>query len=530
MTQARPAPGADRAVADQSEVAAWLADPCSHGPGIGAVERIDTHGAMVFLAGARAYKIKRAVRYPYMDFSSLARRRAACEREVALNRRTAPELYLAAEPVARRAEGGLEIGGTGEAVEWLVVMRRFDQAGLFDRLAQVGSLSPEIMAALAEAVAGLHEGAAPLRAHETHGGGAAGLRAVIEDNAAELAERPDLFPEAGTLEAASLRALEGVTGLLEARLEAGLVRRCHGDLHLRNICRIEGRPVIFDCIEFNDSIACIDVLYDLAFLLMDLEHRGLRGPANIVFNRYLQRREDFAGLAALPLFLATRAAVRAKVSVSMAGGLGDPAAAKRLEDEARAYEAAARAYLAPEAPRLVAVGGLSGTGKTGLARRLAPGMGAPPGALHLRSDVLRKRLAGVAETTRLPPESYSPAASQRVYGALMERAEAGLAAGLAVVLDAVFARPEEREALTALARRLGVPFAGLWLEGPRELLEARVAARRGDASDATAAVVRAQQGYDLGAIAWTRLEAAQAPTKLAAEARRLIGQDQATSG
>ena len=534
MTQAKSAPNQDHSpdhvVADQSEVAAWLADPRAHGAGTGEVERITTHGAMVFLAGDRAYKIKRAVRYPYMDFSSLALRQAACEREVALNRRTAPELYLAAEPITRTSDGSLQIGGTGEVVEWLVVMRRFDQSGLFDRLAQAGSLTPGIMTALADEVAKLHEVAEPVSGAEASGGGAAGLRAVIQENATELSERPDLFPEAGALEAASLRALKRVALLLDRRLASGLVRRCHGDLHLRNICRLEDRPVIFDCIEFNDAISCIDVLYDLAFLLMDLEHRGLRRLANVVFNRYMQRREDLAGLAALPLFLVTRAAVRAKVSVSMAAGLSDPGAVARLYEEAKAYEAAARAYLAPEPPRLIAVGGLSGTGKTSLARDLAPGLGAPPGALHLRSDVLRKRLAGVEETTRLPPESYSAAASETVYDALLERAQLALMAGHAVVVDAVCARPAERAALAALAEQTRVSFTGLWLEAPEEMLIARVAARQGDASDATAQVVRTQQAYDLGEITWARLDAAHAPADLTAEARRLIARSQASSG
>jgi aminoglycoside phosphotransferase family enzyme/predicted kinase len=524
------AEGLSHVVADQSEVLAWLAAPETYGTGVRAVERIDTHGAIVFLAGDRAYKIKRAVKYPYMDFSTLARRQAACEREVALNRRTAPDLYLAAEPIVRMQGGILQIGGPGETVEWLVLMRRFDQDGLCDRLAQRGLLTPALARALAEEVAGLHDAAEVLSLGDAKGGGAAGMRAVIDENAAEFAERPDLFPGASDLAEATARALDTVKQQLDTRIAAGLVRRCHGDLHLRNICVIDGRPTIFDCIEFNDAIACIDVFYDLAFLLMDLEHRDLRPLANLVLNRYLELRDDIGGLAALPLFLSVRAAVRAKVSISMADIQSEKPATDKLHAEARAYMAEAKRYLTPAAPRLVAIGGLSGTGKTTLARELAPKIEPAPGALHLRSDVLRKRLAGVDELKRLPPESYTPEANAQVYATLIERARAALNAGHSVIVDAVYAKPQERAAIEDLARACGAPFAGIWLEAPQATLIARVTQRRGDASDATAPVVRAQQAYDLGEISWTRVDASAGLSEMAAQAGRVIETDQATAG
>ncbi len=514
--------------ADQSEAATFLATPATHGLGVGPgaerVERIDTHGAMVFLAGTRAYKVKRAVRYPYMDFSTLELRRVNCEREVALNRRTAPDLYLGVEAVVRGADGRLSLGGPGQAIEWAVVMRRFDQNGLCDRLARAGRLKPELMRALAEAIAAFHGAAESLAGAEAAGGGAAGLGAVIAENLAELSQRPELFPaaEVAAFERASRAALGRLAPLLDQRLEAGFVRRCHGDLHLRNICVIDGRPTIFDAIEFNDAIACIDVLYDLAFLLMDLEHRGLRPYANLVLNRYLRDEAALAGLAALPLFLSARAAVRAKVSVSLAASQADAAAARGLRDEAVAYFRAAQAYLEPAPPRLVALGGLSGTGKTSLGRELAPGIGAPPGAVHLRSDVLRKALSGVENLTRLPSEAYTRAAGREVYAELARRARGGLGAGRAVIVDAVYAKPEERAAVEVLARDLAVPFHGLWLECPEAVMVARVAARTGDASDATAEVVRRQLGYDLGAVAWHRIEASGEESKVTAGAERIL--------
>jgi len=508
--------GRSHVTADQSEVAAFLARPQTHG-GV-PVERIDTHAAMVFLAGDLAYKVKRAVDYPYMDFSTLARRRAACEREIEINRRTAPQIYLGARPIVRGADGGLTLNGAGEAVEWAVVMRRFDQAGLFDRLAQAGRLTPALLLRLADEVAEFHERAEPVPEQ------AGELGWVVDENAGEFAERPELFApdRAERLTAAARTALERVAGLLEDRRARGLVRRCHGDLHLRNVCLIDGQPTLFDAIEFNDAIACIDVLYDFAFLLMDLDHRGLRPAANQVFNRYLQRSGDLESLAALPLFLSLRAAVRAKVSASAALSQDDAGARRRLEDEARAYFAAAAAYLAPPPARLVAVGGLSGSGKSTLGRALAPALGPAPGALHLRSDVLRKALHGVDELTELPPEAYRPEVGARVYGELLARARRALAAGQAVLLDAVYSKPEGRLEVEALARQSGVAFTGLWLEAPSAVLRARAAARRADASDATPEVVERQLHEDPGTISWHRIATEGTPERIVSEAQRIL--------
>jgi hypothetical protein len=518
-------PGAGLAghvTAEQSKVAAFLADPSSHGESCARVERIDTHGAMIFLAGERAYKVKRAVRFPYMDFSTLELRRRACTREIELNRRTAPELYIGTVAITRTADGALMMGGPGEAVEWAVVMRRFPQEALGDHLAQAGRFTLELASTLADEVAAFHDRAEPLP--HGAGGGAAGLRAVIDENGSELRQRPDLFPtaEVASLAAAADEHLGRVAGLLDNRMAEGLVRHCHGDLHLRNVCVINGRPRIFDCIEFNDAIACVDVLYDLAFLLMDLQHRGLRPHANLVLNRYLQRRDDIAGLAALPLFLSTRAAVRAKVSVSVADSQTDPAAARALCDEAAGYFRAAQIFLQPVTPCLIAIGGLSGTGKTCLARDLAPGLGASPGALHLRSDVLRKSHHGVDELHRLPPSAYGAAQSTEIYARLTDHAKAGLAAGRAVIADAVYSSPAERAAIEAVARELGVHFVGIWLEAPAEQIIGRVAGRRGDASDATPDVVRQQLTYDIGQLTWQRLDASGDRAAIVAEAQHLI--------
>lgn len=512
------------AVEDQDEVLAFLA-----GGAWAAVEReevscLETHGAYVFLAGDRARKIKRAVRYPYMDFSTLEKRRRACETELRINRRTAPELYLAVEPVTRADGGGLEIGGAGEVVEWSVLMRRFPQECLLDRMAEEGRLEPRTITELADAIARFHAEAERAPADAPHGGGAA-LTAMLDGSLAELDEKPEWFEprEVGRLREKITAATARAAPVLDRRKREGFVRRCHGDLHLGNVCLIDGRPTLFDAIEFNEALAWLDVMHDLAFVLMDLDHRSLRPYANLLLTRYVMETEDFGGLGALPLLLADRALVRAKVKAATAEGADDRDRLEQLRQEALAYFAAALGYVEPAPSLLVAVGGLSGTGKSTLAGRIAPLTGAAPGAVHLRSDVIRKRLAGVPETERLGAEFYAEATSETVYGRMLDLAGRVLATGHSVVLDAVFARPEERAAAAQLAGEFGVAFRGLWLEAPLGVLTERVEGRKGDASDATADVVRLQSGFDVGRIDWEKVAAAAGPDAVEAAARRLLG-------
>jgi predicted kinase len=300
-------------------------------------------------------------------------------------------------------------------------------------------------------------------------------------------------------------ALEPFLAIVARRAGAGAVRRCHGDLHLRNIVLIDGQPVPFDAIEFSQRIASIDVLYDLAFTLMDLWERGLHGLANRLLNEWLWRVVELPeasheeALALLPHFLSRRSAVRAFVEASGA------ALAGKTSYVARTYQRLALEFLRKSPPRVLAIGGLSGSGKTTLALQRAPEIGRAPGAVVVRTDVERKRLAGIDLEQRMPPGSYTPQASAQIYDAMLARAERALRAGQSVVLDAVFAKEEERAGAEALALKIGVPFEGLWLDVPKEVAQARVAARQADASDATAAVVERQFGYDLGRITWQRL-------------------------
>ncbi|MFQ5959424.1 MAG: AAA family ATPase [Alphaproteobacteria bacterium] len=493
-------------VEDQSETVAFLSSPAAFGAGVGAVERIDTHISVVFLAGMRAYKLKRAVRYDYVDFSTLELRRTACEAEVRINRRTAPDLYIGVLAVTRAADDALVLGGDGPVVDWLVEMVRFDRDGLFDRLAQRGALTAPLMREVADEALALHAAAEPRRDK----GGRAGMAWVVRGNAADLAARAgEPFDDAEVAHYTALAeaALARHGDLLDRRRRDGFVRLCHGDLHLRNICLVGGRPTLFDAIEFNDDIACCDVLYDVAFLVMDLLRRGLRPLANLVLNRYLAMSGDAAGLALFGFFLSCRAAVRAKTTAISAAAQSDRGEAARLRAEAARYLDDACAYLTPSRPRLVAIGGLSGSGKSTLAAALAPALGAPPGAVVLRSDVLRKRLFGLDPCAPLGVEGYAEEVTGEVYGRIEATAGDALRAGFTVVADAVYARPAQRARIAAVAAESGAPFTGLWLEAPAERLAARLGGRGADASDADEAVLELQLALDVGAVEWRRLDA-----------------------
>jgi len=506
----------------QDEVVAFLRDPASY-PGVtGPVETIETHISRVFLAGRRAYKLKRAVKYSYVDFSTVALRRAACTAELNLNRRTAPQLYLEVRAIVHRPDGTLAWAGEGKALDWVVVMRRFDQKQLLENAALAGGLTAPLMLALTAHIAEFHDKAEPRPKH----GGAAAMAALVEDNIRCVRECPDAGFDPEQVDRIEARLREEAARcreLLERRREDGKVRRCHGDLHLRNICLFDGRPVLFDAIEFSEDIASIDVLYDLAFLLMDLGHHGYRELANLVLNRYLDLTGEDDGLAAMPLVLALRAVIRAHVTATaMAatgaarGGSGDATQARRYLDEAE------RA-LSPGPARLVAIGGVSGSGKSSVALRLAPELGLPPGARVLRSDVLRKRRFGLEPETALPPEGYAEDMTALVYRDLCRGAATALKAGYSAIMDAVALRPEERQSFAMVAAECGVPFSGLWLDAPAETMRARIGARRGDASDATAEVLAKQLAADPGSIDWTRIDAASDPDITLAATRKAIG-------
>lgn len=483
-------------------------------------DRIDTHAAIVFLAGDRAWKLKRAVRFDYLDFSTSEQRRAALEAELRLNQRTAPELYLALHKIAMDEEGRLALDGCGSIVDWLLEMKRFPQAALLDRVAERGKLDDLMLMTLADRIRNFHRAARIEHASN----GAKRILAVIDGNRASMGDFPDILPSA-RVEALTARQTEQVSalaGLLDRRARAGGVRHCHGDLHLANIAVINGVPTPFDCLEFSAELATIDVLYDLAFLLMDLWQRGLQREADIVFNRYLDvSPEHEAGLPLLSLFMSIRATIRAHVAAARSRRVkGDPGAV--------VYEAVDRLNLAfdllePPTPRLIAVGGLSGSGKSTVARSLGA-VGRAPGARVVRSDVVRKRLAGVVPEARLPKTAYTAQNSRLVYEAVRKAAKVALDCGQSVIVDAVFHEPSQRRLIGQTARRAGVRFDGLWLDARTETRVRRIALRLGDASDANAAVAEAQRPPTIDALeGWAVVSAEGTVDETVTEARHVLG-------
>lgn len=503
----------------QAEVISFLSDGKNlpdHGP----VDVVRTHGAIVFLSGATAYKIKRDVRYDYLDFSSLQKRHDMLKRELELNAPTAPSIYRDVIAVTRDEDGYLHLGGTGDVVEWVLRMHRFDTANELDKIAERGALDDALAATLGEMVAEYHR-STDLRKQTP---GSHLIEAIIDElNTAFATMHGDLVAEqVARYRTAMEGAFRTVRATLDARGQAGHVRRCHGDLHLRNIVLLEGVPTLFDALEFDGTLGTCDVLYDLAFLLMDLRHNGLHRAANITLNSYLMHArctEHYAALSLLPLFLSIRAAIRAMVGVQTARFNPDDAT---LLPQARAYLASALAYLDPAPARLISIGGLSGTGKTVLAASLAPQIGAAPGAVHLRSDLERKALFDVSPLTPLPQAAYGPEVNAQVYDIMREKARGILSGGHSVVLDATWLDEDERASLPVLAQQCGGQFNGFWLAAETTVLETRVSARRNDASDADVTVVRKQVAQTTVQTSWSQIDASAPPGETLSHVQKLL--------
>jgi len=445
----------------EQEVVAFLSNGATYGLPRAKVSRVETHCSIIFLVGNKAYKLKRPIAFSALDYSTIDRRGAACRAELELNRRTAPELYLGVHTIRRRFDGELGIDGEGQVLDWVVEMRRFDQGDLFDRVADAGNLSTESMRALADEIAWFHGRAKPTLEF----GGAAGLSGAIEHNRKDQQTVDSILPKDAVerLHATSTNALARVRDVLDRRRHDGKVRQCHGDLRLANICLVDGRPTLFDAIEFSDEVSCIDVLFDLAFLLMELHQRGSDLLANAVFNRYLDATGDTDGLPALPLMLSVRAASRAYTLAFGVQRQTEREKVQRLTAAARSHMALASSMLGTFPVRLVAIGGLSGSGKAAVTQELSASFAPAPGGRILRSDVVRRKLLGLPQSSRLPPTSYNPELNEAVYAALAREARQLLAVGFTAIVDASFMEPAHRQAIAAVASSAAVPFAGLWL-------------------------------------------------------------------
>ena len=447
--------------------------------------RIDTHISTVWLAGDYAYKLKKPVKLPFLDFSTLALRRHFLAEELRLNRRTAPELYLDLLPVTGSASAP-KLGGTGEPIEWVLRMRRFPAGALLSELAASGRLQASHVDALAAHVAEFHRGLPALPPAEAPAKEVVAWTCESLDEAESHPDRPL------AVDLARVRALrERLLGLLaaqagwrERRLQGGFLRECHGDLHLGNLVLWQDGVVAFDAIEFEPALRCIDLANDVAFAFMDLLAWGRPELAWRFVNRYVERSGDFDGLTGLRAFAAYRALVRAKVALLS----GQPEAFLRY------WPLAERLAADPPPPRLLFVMGLSGAGKSTLAAMLAE----QSGAIRLRSDVERKRLHGLAATDRPAPgqDLYGAEATRATYARLLELADGLLAAGHSVVIDAALLRQAERAMLRQLAQRRHAPWLLVECRADPALMERRLlerAAAGSDASDAGVEVLRRQR-------------------------------------
>lgn len=462
----------------------FLLDPSSYPHHPSEVEHLETHISDVFLCGDYVYKTKKDIKLDVLDFSSLEKRRHFCQREVRLNKRFAPKIYLGVVPIYSDGFSYSLTDGV-EIVEYAVKMRRFDGSTLFSELLKENRLSDNLLIRLVQQIAAFHRIAErkPQFWSESH------IRKVMSENILVLQESRALFADSvvDKLNIAVHELISRRQGLITSRQKTE-VRYVHGDLHLRNICIYEGQPQIFDGIEFNDAYACCDVWADIAFLIMDLFYRGRGDLASLVTNTYLEETDDFEGLPLLPLYISYRAAVRAKVNIFESQTVSEQLQREKALVSAGKHAELALQALEPRAPLLIAIGGFSGSGKTTLARELAKAIS----AIHVRSDVIRKHMATLPLYEKAPEHIYSPAFDDNVYLGMQHRAQEALKNGGPVILDAVQRSAARRAAVEDFASRCKVKFVGIWCTVDKEIAKRRVEHRGNDASDATAAVVERQ--------------------------------------
>lgn len=461
-------------------------------------ELIETHISWVLLSGEYAFKIKKPLDLGFLDFSTLDKRRAACEEELRLNRRLAPSIYEEIVSITGTADAP-HINGEGEPFEFAVRMRRFPQSRLLDRLQREGNLSAEIIDTATVEIACFHQQLVPAAA-ETQYGTPECVWAPASQNFTQIEATPLAQQQRKRLDRLlswSRREHTTKRGHFLRRKREGHVRECHGDLHLGNMVALDGQVILFDCIEFNADLRWIDTLSEIAFLVMDLDDRGEPHLARRCLNRYLEETGDYSGLAVLPFYLVYRALVRAKVNAIRCGQPGIEDADRKVAEAAGAdYLALAERYTHTRSPRLFLTHGLSGSGKTSLTQALLESQG----MVRIRSDVERKRLAGLDTKARsdspLSGGLYAKDMTTRTYSALLEIAEGLLRDGVTVIVDATFLRQAQRIPFFALAESLRIPITVLHFDAPIDVLMDRVSARlkRGkDASEATLEVLQHQR-------------------------------------
>lgn len=511
-------PDEQNAIFNQEQVVQFMLDPANH---CGTpVEYIQTHISHVFLAGDYAYKMKKAVKLPFVDFSTLGARNKACLGELDVNRRTAPDIYLDIVAVNFHA-GTLNMNGPGTPVDYLVRMRRFSQDCLLDRIAAEDRLTPALVRGIADKAAELHLSA------NRHMTGA--LSEDFETTATDLLSRlsdadcsDGVRARVQRLNTLAQVALGTCMPEVRARARHGAVRHGHGDLHLRNLCVFNDEVRLFDAIEFEPRFSHIDILYDIAFVVMDLLHRDRNAEAITMLSRYLSATRDYSGIDNLRLFMGVRAGIRALVAL-----LGS---ADDRERQARDYlDLAIKILDRPRTQQLIAIGGRSGTGKSTLAQALAPTLAQAPDVIVLRADELRKRMFKVSPESILPKAAYDANVTSRVYDRMFRDAARIVRNGSTAILDASFLGPENRAEFLALGEQFDIPTTGLWLTAPTGVLTERLEKRREDASDADCSVMLRQADPTLPR-RWHALSTQQSCAAVLASAAGHLATDTNQSG
>jgi len=474
---------------------AALQNPALYPHPVETFEVIETHISWVILTGPFAYKIKKPVDFGFLNFTTLDARKHFCEEELRLNQRLTDNLYLDVIPVTG-SEAEPQLAGEGSPVEYLLKMRQFPQGQLLDKVQARGELTAQHIDALAEQIARFHQATPPveknhpLRSAESI---VAPLRQNFEQIRPLLSDKADLL-QLDALEAWTESSFTRLEPLLTARAGNGSIRECHGDIHLGNATLLDGKVVLFDCIEFNEPFRLIDIASDAAFLAMDLEDRGLRPLARRFINGWLEATGDYQALDLLNLYKSYRALVRAKVSLFRLGQEQDPVQRAVILRQYRRYANLAEGYSGIPSRFLFVTHGVSAVGKSQVAMRLVEAFG----AIRLRSDVERKRLHAStgAQTAAVGAGIYDEQATQATYQRLHQLADRALHAGFPVVIDATYLRSAQRKAAWQIAEETGVPFLILDCQAPEQVIAGWLELRRkegSDPSDATLEVIQAQQ-------------------------------------
>jgi uncharacterized protein len=459
---------------------------------------IQTHVSYVFLTGEFVYKLKKPVNFGFLDFSTLEQRKHFCEEELRLNQRAAAQLYLEVVAITQKGEG-FEINGSGEAVEYAVKMQQFPQEALLSAMFDRGELTAPHIQDLAKEVAVFHAKAA-INDHIRSYGAVEKVRQAFDENYEQSvgfinfggADGPQTQAQFDGTKAYSDDFFAKNAAALTDRIKADKIRECHGDAHLRNIALWQDRLWLFDCIEFNEPFRFVDTMYDVGFICMDLDARGRRDFSNIFLNAYLEQTGDYEGLQVLPLYLSRQAYVRAKVTSFL---LGDPSIPDAVKAESRVtaadYYKLAYDYTQNTTGKLVMMAGLSGSGKSTTGKAIAESHN----AIHLRSDAIRKHLAGISVETRGTDAIYTPEMTQKTYDRLLQLGVMLARQGYTVVLDAKYDRAALRTLVVGHAQTAGVPLTIVHCDAPIAVLKQRVVARTGDIADATVDVL-AQQTWE----------------------------------